>query len=103
MQAALYQQAVEWLRGALAAADGMQRKGMILAFLMRLKQICNHPSQWLGDGQYAADASGKFLRLAEICDSIAARPEEGVGFSQFPRMTEAPASALQRTFGRPRP
>jgi SNF2 family DNA or RNA helicase len=39
--------------------DGIQRKGIVLAFLMRLKQICNHPSQWLGDGSWAEEDSGK--------------------------------------------
>ena len=49
-QAALYSQAVEELAEALDTADGIKRKGVVLAFLMRFKQICNHPSQWLGNG-----------------------------------------------------
>jgi SNF2-related domain/SNF2 Helicase protein len=49
-QAALYAEAVEDLGRQLEEADGMQRRGLVLAVLMRLKQICNHPSQWLGDG-----------------------------------------------------
>ena len=52
-QAALYQQAVDELGQQLEQVDGMKRKGLVLAFLMRLKQICNHPSQWLGDGAWA--------------------------------------------------
>jgi non-specific serine/threonine protein kinase len=44
----------------------MERRGRILATLLRLKQICNHPSQWLGDGSYAPDQSGKFARLGEL-------------------------------------
>ena len=51
--------------------DGIQRRGLVLAYLMRLKQICNHPAQWLGDGGYAPDESGKFARLAELCEEIA--------------------------------
>ena len=47
-QAALYQQAVDDLAGQLEDVDGMKRRGIVLVFLMRLKQICNHPSQWLG-------------------------------------------------------
>src|SRR5262249_48856301 len=100
VQAALYQQSVDWLRGALGTLDGMQRRGIILAFLMRLKQICNHPSQWLGDDDYAAEASGKFVRLAEICESIAARQEKVLIFTQFREMTDPLASALERIFGR---
>ena len=58
-QAALYQQAVKELAEQLAGAEGIKRKGLVLAFLMRFKQICNHPSQWLGDGAWAEADSGK--------------------------------------------
>ncbi len=59
-QAALYQQAVEDLARQLEDLDGIQRKGVVLAFLMRFKQICNHPSQWLGDAAWGEEDSGKF-------------------------------------------
>src|SRR5690606_20017753 len=49
-QAALYQQSVEEMRKALETLAGIERRGVVLAFLMRFKQICNHPSHWLGDG-----------------------------------------------------
>src|SRR5207237_1427345 len=62
-QAALYQEAVARLARELGSAEGIQRKGLVLSTLMRLKQICNHPSQWLGDGEYAPEQSGKFQRL----------------------------------------
>src|SRR6202048_158804 len=52
-QAALYQQAVKELAEQLANSDGIRRRGIVLALLMRLKQICNHPSQWLGDNSWA--------------------------------------------------
>jgi SNF2 family DNA or RNA helicase len=57
-QAALYQRAVKELAAALEDAEGIGRKGVVLSFLMRFKQICNHPSQWLGDGAWSADESG---------------------------------------------
>jgi non-specific serine/threonine protein kinase len=56
-QAALYQRAVEELAAALANAEGMGRKGVVLSFLMRFKQICNHPSKWLGDAAWQAQAA----------------------------------------------
>ncbi|WP_404300107.1 hypothetical protein [Alicycliphilus denitrificans] len=50
---------------------------------MRLKQICNHPSQWLGDGAWLPEASGKFARLREIAETVAARQEKMLVFTQF--------------------
>ena len=60
---------------------------------MRLKQICNHPSQWLGDGAWAEDDSGKFARLREIVEVMAARQEKALVFTQFREMT-GPLAAL---------
>ena len=65
-QAALYQQSVTELATDLERAEGMKRRGLVLASLMRLKQICNHPSQWLGDGAWSEADSGKLARLREI-------------------------------------
>jgi hypothetical protein len=99
-QAALYQQAVSDLSDQLDDVDGIQRKGIVLAFLMRLKQICNHPSQWLGDGSWAEQDSGKFARLRDITEVIAARQEKALVFTQF-RETTAPLQAfLGSVFGR---
>ncbi|SDI73013.1 MULTISPECIES: DEAD/DEAH box helicase [Bradyrhizobium] len=92
-QAALYQQAVEELARQLEDVDGMQRKGLVLAYLMRLKQICNHPSQWLGDGAWAEEDSGKLARLRDILEVIAARQEKALIFTQF-RETTAPLAAF---------
>src|SRR5437763_15491302 len=61
-QAALYQEAVKELADQLRDAEGIRRKGLVLAFLMRFKQICNHPSQWLADGAWSEDESGKWAR-----------------------------------------
>jgi non-specific serine/threonine protein kinase len=65
-QAALYQQAVDDLAEQLDTAEGIRRKGLILSFLMRFKQICNHPSQWLGDSTWNEPDSGKWARLRDI-------------------------------------
>jgi len=99
-QAALYQQAVEELARRLADVDGIQRRGMVLALLMRLKQICNHPSQWLGDGAWVEKDSGKFARLRDIAEVVAARQEKALIFTQFKETTAPLAAFLGSVFGR---
>jgi len=100
-QAALYAQTVADLKRSLEEAEGMQRKGLVLATLMRLKQICNHPSQWLGDDVWAEADSGKWARLREIAEVVAARQEKMLVFTQFREMTGPLAGFLEGLFGRP--
>ncbi len=99
-QAALYQRAVKELAAALDNVEGVGRKGVVLAFLMRFKQICNHPSQWLGDAAWAEPDSGKFSRLREIAEVIAAKQEKVLVFTQFREATEPIAAFLGSVFGR---
>lgn len=99
-QAALYQDAVQHLADALEDAEGIGRKGLVLSFLMRFKQICNHPSQWLGDGAWKAQDSGKFARLRELVEVIAAKQEKVLVFTQFRETTEPLAAFLGSIFGR---
>ncbi|MGC8624736.1 MAG: DEAD/DEAH box helicase [Phycisphaerae bacterium] len=99
-QMALYQQTVEEMRSKLKAVGGIQRRGVVLASLMRFKQICNHPSQLLGDGAYDPAHSGKFQRLRELCEVMAARQEKVLIFTQFREITAALAGFLQPIFGR---
>jgi SNF2 family DNA or RNA helicase len=99
-QVALYAQAVEELATSLETADGIQRKGLVLSTLMRLKQICNHPSQWLSDGGWAEADSGKLARLREIAEVVAARQEKLLAFTQFREATEPLAAFLGGIFGR---
>lgn len=100
-QAAMYAKMIQELADLLTSADGMKRRGLVLAYLMRLKQLCNHPSLLSGDGRYAPDESGKFARLTEICEEIASRQEKTLVFTQFREMTEPLAAFLKRVFGRP--
>jgi non-specific serine/threonine protein kinase len=100
-QAALYQESVEELRRRLDGLDGIERRGAILAFLLRLKQICNHPAQWLGNGDYSPEISGKFERLREIAEEIASRQDKVLVFTQFREMTGPLAEFLAGIFGRP--
>ena len=99
VQAALYQRAVEELATALEDTEGIRRKGLVLSFLMRFKQICNHPSQWLGDGAWKAGDSGKFDRLRELVEVIAAKQEKVLVFTQFRETTEPLSAFLGSIFG----
>ncbi|MEO7592548.1 MAG: C-terminal helicase domain-containing protein, partial [Byssovorax sp.] len=80
--------------------DGIARRGAVLAFLLRFKQICNHPSLWLGDGVYAPADSGKFARLQALAEEIAARQQKLLVFTQFREMTVPLADFLAGIFGR---
>lgn len=100
-QARLYQEAVEALAKQIASVDGIARRGVVLSFLMRFKQICNHPSQWLGDNVYADQDSGKFARLRELVEEIAARQEKVLVFTQFQEITLPIAEFLGSVFGQP--
>ena len=100
-QAALYEQAVRDLAEKLETADGMARRGLVLAQLMRLKQICNHPAQVTGAGDYTPEHSGKFQRLAELCEELAERQEKALIFTQFREITGPLSQFLAGVFGRP--
>ena len=101
-QAALYQQAIDELERAIGGlGQGIERRGLVLAYLMRLKQICNHPAHWLGEGAWDEAGSGKLARLREIVEPVAARQEKLLVFSQFREATEPLAAFLADLFGRP--
>lgn len=98
-QASLYSKSVNDLAKALEDADGIKRRGIILSFLTRLKQICNHPSQLLGDGEYDPKKSGKFDRLKTICEEISERQEKVLIFTQYREMTKPLAEYMESIFG----
>jgi non-specific serine/threonine protein kinase len=100
-QAALYARSVRELAAAIQAVDGIERRGIVLAYLMRLKQICNHPSQWTGDQEFEPEQSGKFERLKEICSELAERQQKALVFTQFREITAPLAEFLGQVFGRP--
>jgi non-specific serine/threonine protein kinase len=103
-QAALYQDSVRSLAETLQNMDrseGIERRGIVLSYLMRFKQICNHPSQWLGDGGWAPDQSGKFARLRDLAEVIRDKQEKVLVFTQFREAAEPLAAFLGDVFGRP--
>ena len=99
-QIKLYEAAVNTLKEKLEGMDGIARRGLVLQYLMRLKQLCNHPSQLTGDGGYDPAESGKFLRIAEICEEIASRQEKALIFTQFQEIIDPLANHLSAIFGR---
>ncbi|MEN9283603.1 MAG: hypothetical protein RLZZ179_1096 [Verrucomicrobiota bacterium] len=100
-QAILYQRAINALGRELAAAgDPVERQGAVLGSLLRLKQICNHPSLFSGDAVFAPGDSGKFERLGELAREIHGRGERFLVFSQFREMTGPLAEFLAGICGR---
>jgi non-specific serine/threonine protein kinase len=97
-QAVVYQQLVDTITAMLETTEGIQRKGMILAALTKFKQICNHPDQYAGVGDYHEKESGKFSRLREICTTIYEKRERVLVFTQFKEMTEPLARFLEGVF-----
>ena len=100
-QARLYQAGVRELARELKEKEGIERKGLVLAYLTRFKQICDHPALWTGTGDFTAGGSGKFARLAELCGEIAERREKALVFTQFREMCGPLARHLEGVFGRP--
>ncbi len=97
-QVVIYNKLINDLEMKLESADGMDRKGLVLASLMKLKQICNHPDQLLGQNYYAEEESGKFARLREICETIAEKRERVLIFTQFKEITEPLKDFLETVF-----
>ena len=100
-QAAMYQKLVEDLTSALEnpSGDPMQRRGLVLSYLQRFKQLCNHPDHLLGRGGYAPEESGKFRRLRAICEEIAEKQEKVLVFTQFREIATPLAEFLCGLFG----
>lgn len=97
-QIALYKQLVEQISEKLEVAEGIERKGLVLASIMKFKQICNHPDQYLGREEYKSDHSGKFEQLREICETIREKRERVLVFTQFKEMTEPLSDFLKGIF-----
>jgi SNF2 family DNA or RNA helicase len=83
-QASLYQATVNDMMARIEAAEpGIERRGLVLATMAKLKQVCNHPAHLLGDGSRLDGRSGKLARLEEICDEIVAAGDKALCFTQY--------------------
>jgi SNF2 family DNA or RNA helicase len=99
-QASLYAAVVEETSRAIEESEGIQRKGLILSTLMKLKQVCNHPAHFLGDNSSLPGRSGKLARLTEMLDEVLAAGDRALIFTQFTDMGDLLQRHLQETFGR---
>ena len=98
-QATLYQAVVEDTMSQVGEAEGIKRRGLVLSMIMRLKQICNHPAQFLGDGSSLSGRSGKLARLGEMLEEVLAVGERALVFTQFAEMGALLQRYLQDLFG----
>ena len=97
-QTVLYNKLVNDLVKAMDNEDGIKRKGIILSSIMKFKQICNHPDQYLGQSAYLEKESGKFKRLREIAEEIYEKRERMIVFTQFREMTNPLKIFLESIF-----
>lgn len=87
------------MNGEIDSHASIEHKGLVLSTLSKLKQVCNHPDQYLGDTAYVPSESGKFKMLAELCEPIAQNHESVLIFTQYREMTEHLAKFLETIFG----
>lgn len=98
-QVVLYRKTVADMEEKLLDAEqGIQRKGIVLSTIVKLKQICNHPDQYLGQQAYVESESGKFAMLRDICETIYEKRERVLVFTQFKEITEYLAEFLETIF-----
>jgi non-specific serine/threonine protein kinase len=100
-QAVLYDQIIADVTRALESSEGMQRRGLILSLLMRLKQLCNHPDQYLGRQVFEPGESGKFQVLRQICETIREQQGKVLVFTQFQSLCDPLAAYLATVFQKP--
>jgi len=98
-QASLYQAVVNDMQEHIEETGGMNRQGLVLATLMKLKQVCNHPAQFTGDNSAIGRRSGKLQRLMDVLTEIREMGEGTLIFTQFAQMGQMLQSYLQEQFG----
>ncbi len=98
-QASLYEAVVKEMIEKIESADGIERKGLVLSTLMKLKQICNHPAHFVGDSSSLPSRSGKLARLEEMLEEVLAGGDKALIFSQFAEMGGMLRRHLQERFG----
>ncbi len=98
-QAALYEATVGEMLTQIESSGGIQRRGLVLAALVKLKQICNHPAQFLRETSATTQRSGKFDRLTEMLEEVIAEEHRALVFTQFRKMGDLLSAHLINAFG----
>lgn len=98
-QATLYEAVVKDMLRKIEDSEGIERKGAVLSALMRLKQVCNHPAQFLGDGSSIPLRSGKLNRITEMLEEVLAEGDSALIFTQFAEMGGMLKAHFQKVFG----
>lgn len=99
-QAALYQNLTHDLMNEVENAEGINRRGLILKLLMVLKQVCNHPTQYLKNDNHAPELSGKMMLLLQLLETIYENNEKVLVFSQYKEMGDILRMVIQNHFGK---
>ncbi|MEX1163935.1 MAG: DEAD/DEAH box helicase [Nitriliruptor sp.] len=99
-QGSLYAGVVEDMLQRIEETDGIERRGLVLQTMLRLKQVCNHPAHLLGDGSRLPGRSGKLDRLDEVVDEVLASGEKVLVFTQFARWGSRLQAHLRERLGR---
>jgi len=97
-QATLYEAVVKEMLEKIKNSEGIERKGLVLSTLLKLKQVCNHPAQFLQDRSGLPGRSGKLLRLEEMLEEILAEGDKALIFTQFAEMGKMLKQHLQETY-----
>ena len=99
-QAALYQAVVDDMLERIRTTEGIERRGLVLATMTKLKQVCNHPAHFLRDGSRLAGRSGKLERLDEVLEEVLAAGEKALLFTQYAEFGALLRGHLAGRFGR---
>ena len=95
-QATLYQAVVDDMLDRIDNSEGMERRGLVLATMMKLKQVCNHPAHFLADGSALPGRSGKLTRLTEVLEEAVQEGDRALVFTQFTEMGDMLERYLRR-------
>jgi SNF2 family DNA or RNA helicase len=99
-QASLYEAVVQEMLAKIEESEGIERKGLVLSTLLKLKQVCNHPAHFVADGSALPGRSGKLARLEEMLEEALEEGDKALIFTQFAEMGTLLRQHLQETLGR---